>query len=68
MDAVAEFAIDENARIVCPMFGSGLAGGNWLFIEKLIEDCWLDRLIEVTVHYLPNTIPVGWTPPAKETE
>lgn len=27
-------------EIHTPKFGSGLAGGDWLFIEKLIEDIW----------------------------
>lgn len=27
-------------QIHAPKFGSGLAGGNWSFIEKLIEDIW----------------------------
>ena len=36
--------------IHCPKFGSALAGGNWEFIEKLIEDCWLSEGIDVTVY------------------
>jgi len=27
-------------EIRCPKFGSGLAGGNWNFIQELINDCW----------------------------
>lgn len=30
----------EKIEIHCPKFGSGLAGGNWLFISDLIEDIW----------------------------
>jgi len=30
----------EKIQIHCPKFGSGLAGGEWDFIEKLIEDIW----------------------------
>lgn len=30
----------EKVEIHCPKFGSGLAGGNWGFIENLIEDVW----------------------------
>jgi len=30
----------EKIEIHCPRFGSGLAGGNWGFIEQLIEDIW----------------------------
>jgi hypothetical protein len=29
-----------NVQIHAPKFGSGLAGGNWNFIENLIEDIW----------------------------
>jgi hypothetical protein len=32
----------EKIEIHCPKFGSGLAGGNWVFIENLIEDIWYD--------------------------
>jgi hypothetical protein len=34
----------ENARVEIhsPKFGSGLAGGNWNFIEELIKDIWYD--------------------------
>lgn len=30
----------EKVEIHCPKFGSGLAGGNWAFIEELMEDIW----------------------------
>lgn len=39
-------------EIICPMFGSALAGGDWRFIVELITDCWLMRGIQVTVYYL----------------
>jgi len=32
--------LDTNVEIHCPKFGSGLAGGNWNFIEQLIVDIW----------------------------
>jgi hypothetical protein len=38
--------------IICPKFGSGLAGGKWDFIEELIIDCWCKQSIDVTVCYL----------------
>lgn len=31
---------EEIVQIRCPKFGCGLAGGNWHFIEHLIEDIW----------------------------
>lgn len=44
--------IQCGGEIICPMFGSALAGGDWRFIEELITDCWLMRGIQVTVYYL----------------
>jgi hypothetical protein len=31
---------DSKVEIHAPKFGSGLAGGNWLFIADLIDDIW----------------------------
>ena len=45
--------------IVCPMFGGGLAGGDWRFIHRLIEDVWQREnsdLIAVTVYYLERFV------------
>jgi len=66
MDTVARVAVEVGAKIVSPMFGSMLAGGNWLFIEQLIEDCWLRKNIPVTIHYLPGQTPDNWTPPNEQ--
>jgi hypothetical protein len=33
---------DNDVEIHAPKFGSGLAGGNWNFIENLIEDIWFN--------------------------
>lgn len=55
MDKIAEYAyIDKRdygkeSRVICPKFGSLRAGGDWNFIEKLIEDCWIRNGIDVTV-------------------
>lgn len=63
MDSVAKFVMERSdarehpARIICPAFGSGLAGGNWVLIEQLIQDCWLRLDISVSVYYLPGTLP-----------
>lgn len=54
---------DCEVTIRCPLFGSGLAGGNWDFIEKLIEDCWLNLNLPVVAYYLPDALPTGWNPP-----
>lgn len=45
MVAVAAYAQnnfdpDQRVQIHAPKFGSGLAGGNWHFIEDLIKDIW----------------------------
>lgn len=32
----------NRVEIHCPKFGSGLAGGDWNFINYLIEDIWFD--------------------------
>lgn len=34
-------------EIHCPKFGTGLSGGNWNFIEELLEDIWKDMNIYV---------------------
>lgn len=44
----ADYA-SKNVRIVAPKFGSLRAGGNWDFIEKLIEDCWICEGIDTTI-------------------
>lgn len=64
MDHVAEWKKHTEGEIRCPLFGAGLAGGNWQFIEELIKDCWLRRGIKVTVYYLPGTFP--GEPPKQE--
>ena len=35
---------NKNVLIACPMFGSGLAGGNWEIIEKMIEEIWVKEI------------------------
>lgn len=49
----AQVAVDLNASIHCPRFGTGLAKGNWSVIENLIEDIFIKNGIEVTVYDLP---------------
>jgi len=39
-------------EIYCPKFGSGLAGGNWCAIERMIIECWVDNDINVKVFEL----------------
>ena len=40
----------DNAEIVTPLFGAGLAQGNWWFISELINEIWAG--IKVTVYHL----------------
>jgi hypothetical protein len=49
MNFVSEQCKIFNFEIYCPKFGSGLAGGNWRFIECLIQDFWVNQGIFVTV-------------------
>lgn len=61
---VSSYAIQHKInRIDCPLFGSDRAGGDWNFVEQLIQDCWISRNIQVVVHYLPNFLPNNWNPP-----
>lgn len=41
---------DNDVYIHAPKFGSGLAGGNWSFIECLIEDIWTN--IHTNIHII----------------
>lgn len=66
MDEVASVALKQKAILVAPAFGAGLGGGDWRIIEKLIEDCWLYRDIEVTVCYLENNKPEGLIPSSQK--
>lgn len=65
MEKVANFAERFQARIVAPLFGSGLAGGSWPKIEHMICQQWIPRGIPVTVYYLPQFLPQDWNPPTE---
>ncbi len=52
---------NQGYHIVAPMFGAGLAGGDWNFIEDLIEDCWGGH--DVTICYLKQFLPKNWELP-----
>lgn len=43
---------DEEVKIHAPLFGSALAGGNWDFIEELIQEIWSP--FDVTIYQLPG--------------
>ena len=50
MEQVALVCQELKLNIHAPKFGSGLAGGNWDFIENLIEDIW--GHLSVTIYEL----------------
>lgn len=64
LDSVANHVVERTnsreypCKIMAPAFGSGLAGGEWNIISKLIEDSWLKRNIDVTIYYLPGTLTI----------
>lgn len=51
IDTHTKFPTSEPVEIHCPKFGSGLAGGNWNFIENLIEDIWTKYFVTVYNYY-----------------
>jgi hypothetical protein len=44
---ITENSIKDKIEIHCPKFGSGLAGGNWLFIKDIIDDVWSDNSVYI---------------------
>ena len=54
MERVASVC-EEKYNIICPLFGAGLAKGNWNFIEELINEIWIGRNIPVSVYYLEDS-------------
>lgn len=63
LDDVAKFVLENSGEIHAPMFGSGLAGGNWNIVEELICDSWLRYGLSATIYYLPGTLPDNWQLP-----
>lgn len=39
-----------NVEIHAPKFGSGLAGGDWVFISELIHDIWIN--LDIFIYYI----------------
>jgi len=58
MERVAAIAMDMSTRIPveihAPKFGSALAGGNWDFIEELINEIWVANNIKVVIFTFPE--------------
>ena len=55
----------EKVEIRCPLFGAGIAGGDWKIIEKLLKRHW--KTVPVTVYYLPQFLPPNFKPPQEKT-
>lgn len=53
LESVAAQAKKENASIHMPRIGSGLAGGDWEKIERLVKQTLVDQGLSVTVYDLP---------------
>jgi len=51
--------IYAHGGIHAPMFGAGLGGGNWRFIEVLIQEIWCDAGIPVTIYQLVGQLKKG---------
>jgi O-acetyl-ADP-ribose deacetylase (regulator of RNase III) len=50
LNKVADFAVENQTFIHMPRIGCGLAGGNWIEIEKIINRTLIDKDIKVTVY------------------
>jgi O-acetyl-ADP-ribose deacetylase (regulator of RNase III) len=62
-DMAKELGKTKTVRIACPMFGAGLAGGDWDTIATMIGLLWSEQGISVSIYYLPQFLPPGWMPP-----
>lgn len=50
LNKVAKEAKDRQSSIHGPRFGAGLAGGEWGIVERLINECLIDKGINVTIY------------------
>lgn len=53
LDKVGEKAIEEKAVVCMPKIGTGLAQGDWVIIEDIIEKTLIEKGIEVYIYELP---------------
>jgi len=60
---VGEFAKNRKLSVYCPLFGAGIAGGDWYKIELLVRKHWIKQGVPVTCFYLRDKLPPGWNPP-----
>lgn len=55
LNQVADFAERKGVTVHAPRIGSGLAGGDWNVIAKMIEETLCDKGIDVTIYDLSNS-------------
>ena len=51
---VRKKALKEKVPVVAPMLGSGLAGGDWKIIKKMIQEELCDHGVSVYIYQLPK--------------
>ncbi|RTK96318.1 MAG: hypothetical protein EKK64_04270 [Neisseriaceae bacterium] len=55
-----EIRLKNKSKVIsAPMFGSGLAGGEWSVIESLIEKWWGD--FDVEIYFFEKSLPRGYS-------
>lgn len=60
---VGGFAKAKSLSVYCPLFGTGISGGDWHKIEQMVQKYWTKQDIPVTCFYLKDKLPQGWNPP-----
>lgn len=58
-DKILELQKIKTVEIVAPLFGAGLAGGDWTVISEMISSIWSKNGIVVKIYYLPQFLPKG---------
>lgn len=53
LEKVAILLRDKNSKVVGPRIGCGLAGGNWITIEAIINETLISQGIDVEIYDLP---------------
>jgi len=47
----------KKVTIACPMFGAGLAGGDWNVISEMIFKTWSEKNIDTEIYFIPELLP-----------
>lgn len=51
---VAKLALEQKAQVHMPRIGTGLGGGDWMFVRELVEQEFCRKAIPVTVYRFGN--------------